>query len=94
MADDPFENFKKSQNDKDKMERKIFPKDNVGKVSNYFAVPDEIKELSSSQSSNANEKKPSSVSAVKRLEALIQLLVRKGVVTEEELKAMLTLLGE
>jgi hypothetical protein len=43
MSHDPFENFKKQKADSDKMDRKNLPSDNVGNVSNYFEVPEEIK---------------------------------------------------
>lgn len=95
MSVDPFEKFKKKKSEQDQLDRKNLPEENVGKVSDYFSIPEEVKEArivpeNPAPSSGGGS---SSTSAVKRLEALIQLLVRKGVITEEELKAMLTLLG-
>ena len=79
------------------MDRKNLPEGNVGKVSNYFSIPDELKQESAKPETSAQKTSASgassSSSAVKRLEALTELLIRKGVITEEELKAMLTLLG-
>ena len=93
---DPFENFKKRKSEDDRMERKNLPNENVGKVSNYFSVPEQLKqqpqEAPASSKPAESSGKASSNSAVRRLEALTQLLIRKGVITEEELKMMLDLL--
>ena len=50
MSTDPFENFRKRKEENDKMERKNLPNENVGKISNYFEVPEELKNAPSGSS--------------------------------------------
>jgi hypothetical protein len=103
MTTDPFESFKKRKSEDDKLDRKNLPAENVGKVSNYFEVPNEISNdqvvqepsetPAPAQTPNAEQAAPKpSNSAVKRLEALTQLLIRKGVITDDELRMMSDLL--
>ena len=93
MTQDPFEQFRQTKKD-DKFDKKPLPSEHVGMISNYFTpAPPKKAEPPAAAGGTPPAPAQGGQSAVKRLEALTALLIQKGLITDDELKAMTRILN-